>query len=67
LKQQAELRFEPEQRQAGFDELRFQMMKLSLMHDSLTKDCKEYLAKFLPGGHSSFHSLLLKTAEGIKQ
>ena len=48
IKQQTELRYEPEQKVAGNDELRFQMMKLSLLHDTLSKDCQKFLAKYIP-------------------
>ena len=43
LKQSVQLRFEASQRAAGYDELRFQLMKLSLLYDSLSSECKEYI------------------------
>jgi len=36
LKQQTQLKFEPIQRQAGNDEIRFQMMKLHLTYEGMT-------------------------------
>lgn len=36
------------------------------MHDGLSNNCKEYLAKFLPMQHTSFKSLLLNITSSIK-
>jgi hypothetical protein len=36
-KQQNDLRFEPIQKEAGYDDLRFQLMKLSLLYDTLSQ------------------------------
>jgi hypothetical protein len=43
VKQQNELRFEPELRAAGRDQLRFELMKLSLLHDSLAAPSKAFV------------------------
>ena len=43
LKQSVQLKFEPSQRAAGYDELRFSLMKLNLLFESLSKECKDYI------------------------
>lgn len=61
-KQQTELRFDQGQRAAGYDEIRFQLMKLSLMYDTLEKKSQEFLDKHAGG---QFKDLLQQTLAGI--
>ena len=65
MKQQTELRFEPLQRAAGFDEIRFQIMKLSLLYDSLNEECKKYVDEFCRPSASDFKGLLQATLATI--
>jgi hypothetical protein len=65
LKHAVELRFEPLQRATGHDELRFNLMKLSLAYDGLSKELKAYLDKFVGPEATDFKGLLQATVAGI--
>ena len=43
LRQQVDLRFEPEHRATGHDMLRFQLMKLSLLFDTLSSESRQVI------------------------
>jgi hypothetical protein len=58
IKQQTELRFEASQKAAGYDELRFSLMKLSLLYDSLNKESKNYVDGFATPSATDFKTLL---------
>lgn len=59
-KQQTELRFEPLARQAGCEELRFQLMKLGLLYDALSKESKIFVDNIAKSttGSNDFTNLL---------
>lgn len=65
LKQQTQLKFEPLQRQAGNDEIRFQMMKLHLTYESLTAESKALVDSYARPNHADFKSLLQSTVQSI--
>lgn len=43
MKQQTDLRFDSSQRNAGYDQLRFQLMLASIMFDGLNKESKQFI------------------------
>lgn len=61
-KQQNELRFEQSQRAAGYDEIRFQLMKLSLLFDTLDAKSRDFVDGNAGG---SFKELLQQTLASI--
>lgn len=65
LKQSVQLKFEPAQRAAGYDELRFNLMKLSLLYDSLSKESREYLDSQARPAAVDFKAVLQSTLATI--
>jgi len=61
VKQQIELRFEASQKAAGYDELRFSLMKLSLLYDLLNKESKNFVDAFASPSATDFKTILLAT------
>jgi hypothetical protein len=53
------------QKNAGYDDLKFQMMKLDLMYDSLSNECKKFIDSQLPLSSENFKEMLLKAANTI--
>lgn len=67
LKQQTQLKFEPLQRKAGNDEIRFQMMKLHLTYEGLSAESKTFVDSHARPAHADFKSLLQSTLQSIPQ
>jgi len=67
LKQQTQLKFEAVQRQAGYDELRFQMMKLHLTYEGLSTESKAFVDSFARPNHADFKNMLQATLQSIPQ
>lgn len=67
VKQQTELRFEPLQKAAGYDEVRFQLMKLSLLYDAISAESKAFADSIVTeaGSASNFKALLKQTLQTV--
>lgn len=66
LKQHAESQYHLELFQEGLDTLKFELMKLSLLYDSMPESLQKELDKYVPDGSANFKDMLVDIRNKIK-